>query len=221
MHRPSDGTSFNDTYMFKLAHDHHFIVIDKCLRAGITSDFLLEEKLEDHYDLDCDYYILQLGICDCAPRLFSKATQSMLSAMSQYAALSIISRLIQRYYRKRRLYYTKKRRIQNVSIEQFTANMQSIIKHIIHFNPRLKKIILINIAYPGPYLREKNYGMEKIIADYNQTLAELAHSFPIISVIDIWSLVKNDQALLLADAHHFNNSGHEVLYREILQGIYS
>ncbi len=112
MLRPSENISFNDTYAFKLAK-MGYCVIDRSIRAS-TTESALKVTTWDMFYLDSDYYILHLGVCDCAPRIFKSWEYKILNIMNDLPVLSIISNFLYSYLSSRRYYYTKKRGIQNV-----------------------------------------------------------------------------------------------------------
>jgi hypothetical protein len=133
------------------------------------------------------FFVIQLGIVDCAPRLFSKKAKKRLETLSGIPVLRRFAYRYIRYKSKNRLKFTKKKQIQEVPSEQFDLNIRSIIEKIKNNNP-IKKIWLINIAYPGDHLQNRSYGILEVINRYNMILKKIKEDEPLINIIDMYVL---------------------------------
>lgn len=208
--RPADGIDDTDTYSLKLAKN--IIVINKSQYGNNTIDQL--NRIEaDVAGTHADFYTIQLGIVDCSPRIFSDRQKKLLSTLSIY--FPRIIRYYIRYKTKNRYQKTRKKKLSYTSINQYAENIQKIIDVIQQFN-NVKKIFLINIAYPSKLLKEKNYNIENIIEQYNERLNIIKNN--VVTVIDLFSYTKKNPNALLKD-EHISIEGHDFIAKSILEEI--
>jgi len=217
MLRPSENISFNDTYVFKLTK-MGYCVIDRSIRAS-TTESVLKVTTWDMFCLDSDYYILHLGVCDCAPRIFKSWEYKILNIMNDLPVLSIISNFLYSYLSSRRYYYTKKRGIQNVSYDDFCINMQKIIDLIRGNNKNNKKIIINNIVSPGSHWLKKSFRVLELIQLYNGFLCKLQQNSDDIRIIDLFDFTSRNPHYVLSDGHHISKEVHDFICSEVIKII--
>lgn len=208
--RPEDGIDDTDTYAFKIAKNN--IVLNKS-QYGNNTKKQLSRINADVMGTHADIYIIQLGIVDCSPRIFSYRERKLLSALSLY-----FSRIIKKYIEyktKNRFKKTQRKKIVYVTLSQYVKNMNDIINTIQKHND-VKKIFLINIAYPSESLKRKNYDIENIIKQYNNSLDEFKND--LIMIVDLFSYTKNNADALLQD-EHISIKGHNFITKSILEEI--
>lgn len=221
--RPENGVMIDDTYPLLLANIGDYIVLNKSKISADTSFFLTNESLT--YDIKyakSTYFIINLGICDCSPRIFTSKQRKLLEAFAQY---SVFNKLIMAYISKmskNRLYFTKKHQIQNVSVAQFRSNIEKIISEIKLHN-EAKKIFIINIIEPSSELAERSFGLKSNISIYNQCLLDIcALHKDITHLIDINSFTKqNPEVVTQPDGHHYDKRGHKFIYQKIRHALKS
>lgn len=218
MFRPSEGVDFNSTYSYKLAYDGH-IVVDKSIRAATSDTFSQCGTLEDHFQIDADYYVLQFGICDCARRIFSKQEKAILDFMSAIPVFWRLSSAIYTYCRKRRHTFTKLRQIQNVPFERFSENYKKILNEIQTRNPKVKGVFVVNILYPGEFMLRKSYKILDLIQKYNSYTDKLINHYKNIKIIDLYTFTKLNPSYVLADGHHFSKEVHTYVYDQLRELI--
>jgi lysophospholipase L1-like esterase len=221
--RPKEGFLWKDVYPGMLAFDSVFVVQDKSIRSADTHDFLEEGTLDDSIRYaNSDYFIIHLGICDVTPRLFTKGQKLFMKLFGQFSILNKIFNIVIKYKSKRRIVITKKNKYQHIPLNEFKINIKTIIREIIENNKHLKKIFVINIVYPGNYMKERNYGISDEILKYNNELNALCLEHQnVCQLIDIYSFTKKNPRVVLADGHHLNTEGHLFIYNEIQRYIES
>lgn len=217
--RPGDGLCVDEIYPTLLAMEPGFLVFTKA-KSSADTDFHTEAEQIYHgiKYLDCDYHIVHLGICDCSPRIFTKFEKTFLQMMIETKVLARLAHIVIGLRSRARMYHTKRRMIQCVPIARFRANMAKIIGTALE-NPALKKIILINIAAPGPHLTERSYGVAGIIDQYNRAIAEIAASYAPgrVEVIDMHDFTTRNPGCILKDGHHVDASAHRFVHDAVLK----
>lgn len=206
LQRPWEGIDEKDTYAYKLTN--HGVIENKSRYAN-TSFKQLKKIKSDVSDTKSDIFVIQLGIVDCCPRIFTYHQQRFLSLLNIF-----LPKLVKYYTTKKsenRYEKTKKRKIIFTTQDQYRNNLKKIIDTILLYN-KPKKILLVNIAYPSESLEEKNYDVQNQIIQYNNILSELQNE--LISVIDIYSFTKNEPDSLLGD-EHISTKGHNYIVNSI------
>ncbi len=161
------------------------------------------------------FFVIQLGIVDCAPRLFKKRTKQILDLLSGIPIIRNLSSYYIKYKSANRLKITKRKLIREVSPKQFDSNIRSIIEKIKNNNP-IKKIWLINIAYPGDYLQNRSFGIIEIINEYNAILEKIRKdNKTLIDIIDVYSFTSSNPSFILPDGHHITVDVHKFIASEI------
>ena len=218
--RPGDGVNIDDPYPLKISQSGKLIVLNKSQISADTDLFL--ENQQVHYDIryaNSQYFILHLGICDCSPRIFTKKEKKLLVVFED---IPLLKRLINLYIAqksKKRLYYTKRRQIQNVSIDRFGKNYSNLINEILKYNS-LKKIYIVNILQPSDALISRSFGLDKLVKLYNAKIDEICKTYSAhIHLIDLYAYTKENPGIILNDGHHFNKQGHDFIYQQIIKNI--
>jgi len=206
--RPWEGIDEKDTYAYKLTN--HAAIINKSRYANTTFKQLKRIK-PDVSEVKADIFVIQLGIVDCCPRIFTYRQQLFLSLLNIF-----FPKLVNFYTNKKaknRYEKTRKRMIVYTTQNQYRNNMQKIIDAILLYN-KPKKIFLVNIAYPSKSLKEKNYDVQNQIIQYNNILSGFQNE--LVSIIDIYSFTKNNPDSLLGD-EHISTKGHDFI-ADIIKG---
>jgi lysophospholipase L1-like esterase len=162
------------------------------------------------------YAIIQLGIVDCAPRLLTDF-ERILGAIA--ARLRFLDPLFKLYVRSKSKYrYRLTRMFPNmlIGIDEFETNYRALLLEIITNNP-VKKIFLISIACPGQMLREKSYGIDANIEQYNALLRTICdETSNHLEYIDLYSATKENPAWISADdGHHIHREAHAWIANKI------
>ncbi len=212
--RPQDGVTIDDTYPLLLAE--HAVVLNKSAISADTDYFLESRQL--HYDIkyaNSEYFVLNLGICDCSPRIFTKREKKLIDLLLDFKATNCLARYYLNRLSQNRLHHTKKRQIVNVQLNRFEQNIREIIKTISDSNP-IKTIFIVNVLDPSAELDARSYGLKNLVSQYNQVLSDIANSSDtLVKIVDIYSFTKEKPETITPDGHHFKKEGHAFVYNEI------
>jgi hypothetical protein len=217
---PGHSNLYEDTwlYMFKSSYHKSNDIIAYCQR-GLTTDVLVNQGggvLGDFPFVPkgadvLEYYmpniiILQLGIVDCAPRLFNK----------DKIFVKIISRLPK--FIKDKVYSFKLkitgRKIENsyVTLEKFKSNLNNYFKRC--ENIGVNKVILVGIMMPSAEMIKKNKNIVVNVTKYNNVLKQMQNQFNMVKYIE--PLNQSHFAdVLYDDGYHPNPYGNKILFHRI------
>jgi acyl-CoA thioesterase I len=208
--RSKEGILEKDTYAYKL--QKNYVVINKSKHGNATFKQLKKIK-KDIPKKDVCFIIIQLGIVDCSPRIFTHSQRKILSGIELFS-----KRIVQYYIKKKsinRYEKTKQKKIQYTKISDYKNNMQEII-NFINKNTEYKKIFLINIAHPTKMIIEKNFDIKNIINKYNGILNNFKNKK--VNVIDLNSYTKQNPDGLLVD-EHISIKSHDFIVNSISNKI--
>lgn len=214
MVRPDFGVRYQDTYAYLIQTQlKDTVVINASVRANSSQNVLSANYCYDTFDaVSPDLIIYFLGIVDCMPRLFSIKERLLLRLLMATKFLRSIGKFIISYRSKRRYKLTKKRLIQYVPIKIWNENLENFLMKI------SRKVIFVNIPYPGKRLLSRNYEIEDIVNNYNACLVNQAQKHG-ATIIDFYTLTKQSPHLLLEDGYHITAEAHKVLSEAILESI--
>ncbi len=176
---PRPGIPYEDTWTYLLKREfpgHDFI--DRPARGSTSTRLVTEggggvDLLESYMP---DIVILQLGMAECAPRLFDKR------GLEFY----IVSRIMPERIRRRYIEFVKKHRtrdpqVTDVDPEQFRANITSFFDRAARIGARV--IILPILPPTGEYIRKSPH-IEKNVDLYNNIYRETSARFPNTVIVD-------------------------------------
>lgn len=207
---PGREIPYIETWIYKLKNYFFNIdIIDKS-RRGATIDILNSSRDAPGADF-LEFYkpkfiILQIGICDCAPRLFNRR--------------SIEVRIIRRFPEKIRKTYinlvkkTRKRSKKNVysTLDEYEKNIEKYIKRSMQIG--VKKIFFIKIINTCDKYESINPEIEKFIEKYNNVLEKLKTRYFILELIEPFKN-RNIGNYTLKDGYHINKKGHQVIFENL------
>lgn len=154
-----------------------------------------------------DFSIIQLGICDCAPRLFPKASYfKMLIDRCGGITQDI-------FYRYAESLLGRKQKNAWVNVVDFEDNIKS------YFTRAVKngvKVIVISIFPPGKNVTTRNPKIVQSVELYNDKLRNLCKLFGMYFVEPYVPLRSDNYTI---DGYHLNALGHNWLYEQIANAI--
>lgn len=215
MQRLKDNTKYEDTYgyLVKTSLDpkerNHVYILSKRANDSLTQS-KPDNLLYNIKQFDPDIVIIHLGIVDCAPRLFTKNQQYIISILPEKLRSSIIA-----FISKRRLFFTKHFPKVYVKKGDFERHMQIIIDFIIANDA---KPIIINVAKPDKRLISRSYNILQNVKDYNMVLLKLAEKNK-CPLIDNYKMAEGIPGYLISGEVHLTKLGHKLLADEILKFI--
>lgn len=220
MVRPDEGIFVEDIYPYLLQKTliNDYFVINASQRANNSSRIISEDYAYEHIDaIKPDVVILQIGIVDCTPRLFTEIQKKIMAGIAQFPWLKpVISRYIKRKS-LRRYDLTKKRKIVHVPLDKFEINLINFFEKIKSVSPNAT-FIVINILNPGHVMTSRNFGLVENVMDYNQKLTGIATNYS-SKIIDLFNFTKLSPEVVLTDGHHIGKRAHQFIAQEALKAI--
>jgi len=206
---PRAGVGYEETWIYLFKNKFRdFDVIDRPAR-GSTSMRLVQEgggglDLLELYAPD--RIILQLGMAECAPRLFKKNGFEH-KFINKYLTAKLRNRYINSV-RKRR---GRKPEFTDVSPEQFRSNVFSFSERCRLLNV---KLAVITILRPCDLYISKSPFVKQNVDLYNNIYKEAAGHFDDITLIDPINESLDINSLCL-DEVHINSDGHKLYFKAV------
>lgn len=151
-----------------------------------------------------DIVVMQLGIVDCAPRMFWRFEHRVVGFINKFIPvvpfLSKFRYPVTRIFQK--VYVTKKR---------FRQNLHNIFSYLQKQNIQ---VIVINIADTSEINKKKSYRYDENIKEYNEILYEEVPDRNLF--IDLYSY---GSSILLEDGIHLNEYGNKATAELILEKL--
>ncbi len=214
MPRPDESLLYEETYPYLLQQElgNNVEVINRGKRANTIQEQSLDQCVyDDIIFFYPKYVVIQLGIVDCAPRLFSKR-------FGKYVIGNIkplfLREFVIKQFSKRRIFFTKHFPRQYVPISKFSYWYDYLLNVVKEFG---STPILVNIARTSPENDRRSYGFIQHINKYNKIIEEAAHRYNAI-LIDMYA-VSETSDVLLDDGIHYNKLGSKILAKEIAIAI--
>jgi lysophospholipase L1-like esterase len=213
---------YSETYPYKLSMmlGSEFLIVNKARRNNTieeqTSEAGAGYLTEDvEYMKESCYFVVHIGICDCAPRVFSRRQNLMLQKMP------LIGKPIIDFKSKFRRFFTKNFPMVYVSKKDFEKKLDLLIRTIFA-KTSARKVFVINIADTTKENKYRSYGFEKNLSNYNKIITDVSSKFSDrIDIFDTYSLTTKHPELLWEDGIHIKKEAHDViaqyLYNKIKQ----
>jgi lysophospholipase L1-like esterase len=199
---------YQDTYPSLLENFLGVKVINRGRRSNTTKEQIIDQFVyDDILFLNSRFIIIHLGICDCAPRLFSKR-------FGKYFVNNIRPKIFQRkfikFFSDNRYLFTKYFLIQDVNRFDFKKYLDFLLETIVLSG---SEPILINIAQTSAKNESRSYMFNSKIIEYNQIILELSLKYK-VPLIDIYK-ESISNSILLSDGIHLNKIGHRFIFQEL------
>lgn len=206
---PRDGVDYADTWFAQLKalnSDCDFIAIFKrnetthCLSSANYKEYLWWYKPQS--------VVLQLGICDCAPR-YMRASSLLYKLV--YRLPSKLKSLFWKCYKK-----THKRSINNADVTPnlFEQHVENYCKSCDDYG--LERLIIVKIATPAKSMVNANPTIMEAIELYNGIYDKVAQKYTFCTIVN--PLYEPAPDHYVADGYHPNTKGNK-LVAEALNSI--
>lgn len=215
--RPWDDITFKDLYSFKLGSRLGNGYQVQNYAKNFTNIVTQSERLFYELITDADYYVIQIGIVDCAPRVFGLKAHYFLEKMKPIWLRKIITN----FGSKHRAFFTKYFPKVYVRPAKFERYYRDLVCQIFE-KTTTKKIFIINLSDTTDECEKIYYNWRKNIILYNEILSKIANDFPDkIKIIDYHSRTLEDKSLILHDGHHMTHKAHDLVAQTIYDEIIS
>lgn len=217
---PGHLNLYEDTWICKLKKqlpNHDFITFFK---RSLTTDVLVTMGGGvtgiDGFPLgaDCleffkpDYVVLQLGIVDCAPRLFSPLARKALSVTPGFVRSSVIR--IAKTIRSRHV------KRADVPPGIFESNLRTYFKRCQACN--VEKIVVVLICVPSEDFKVKNPGIVDAVVQYNDLYRNIARDFPFVELVSPLDSELYDYSIF-EDGYHPNKIGQQLVFESVSSAL--
>jgi lysophospholipase L1-like esterase len=217
MPRIEEGINFENTYEYLLSKKMYsdFYILNKSKRGNtIKNQSILQYIYDDIEVLKPTFIIIQLGICDCAPRIIGSKERLILDVLAPFW----FKRLYINLKSKNRLFLTKYFPRVNVMFPDFKLMYKGLIEKIFKIDS-VKKVIVINICDTNQENKKRSFGFEENIVRYNSFLKTLESEN--IILLDLFEASRLDPNLLLEDGIHLSRKGHIFITDKISESLNS
>lgn len=232
MVRPDCGISYKKTYSYilnKLLCDAgvNSIVLNKARRANtIVNQTTVGNMSDEVENNNSDYFIIHIGIVDCAPRIFSQRARLFMNLMRALKMGFLVNGII-KLAGENRFVLTKYSPKVYVKKEVFEKKYNYLIQAIINNiqNTEIRNnIFVLNIADTTIENKRKSYGFEKNIDEYNLIISKIVEKYsPYCQLIDINKMTKLNQFYSLEDGIHITDECHKeialIIYEKIMVNV--
>ncbi len=216
MARSEFGITYKTSYAYLLQEllGSEYHIINNAKRTNtITSQTKKQYIYDDVLTTDAEIFIVQLGIVDCSPRLFSNNQQRIL----QFTSNNFFTRKLIGIKSKHRRFFTKKFPKVYVTLEEFKKGYDFLIETILD-KTSTKMIYLINIADTNKNNKQRSFGFDKNIILYNKIILELSNKYKnSTQVIDLNKISTENKNSLLEDGIHISKEVHFELAKKVFE----
>jgi acyl-CoA thioesterase I len=208
--------SFEATYPYlleralrKSPETQNAMIIDRGMRRR-TIEYVLDEWPELIELRTPDIAIIQVGIVDCAPRVFLRRERQFIESVRPPKLRDAILKFVH----KHRAAIVKFRGKVYVPSDRFQTLVAEVISRAKQSN--LKSLIFVNIIAPPTEMDARSPGFITNVEVYNQILKSSVQGTG-VHLIDLDKIVKENGGVekLTVDGIHINDEGHALLAKEI------
>ena len=221
MARYVDGLLYEQIYPVRvqLACPHD-IVINGSMRGNCSRAIASEPYLSEFLlPLRPHHVVLQVGIVDCTPRLFSSREKLILAAMQRIPGLRSASRAVISTASRHRYALTRRRPLCEVSPADFGRYLRAFAGAARESNPECA-LTIVNVPHPGEAHVRANYRVASNIEQYNAILQELATELH-AGLVDLHAYTARNPSSLLPDGYHLSAAAHEFIHQELVWRLHT
>ncbi|OAV44302.1 SGNH/GDSL hydrolase family protein [Lewinella sp. 4G2] len=212
---PGHGNGYEDTWIKKVKTRFPAWDFITVFRRSTTTNVLVQsggggDNSKTPRGSDClEYYqpnivITNLGIVDCAPRLFYSIENKVVKHMP--------GSLRKPYIKLMKRIRSKSPKKAYVSIGKFEHNWTTYLSRCEAIN--VEKVIIIGIPHPDENMVKLNPGIVKSVKAYNEVYEGLSRKFNFVSLIYPLDSTRYDFTIF-DDGYHPNPSGNELVSNEL------
>lgn len=219
MVRDDEDLTLWSTYPYLLINllGDGFHIVNRSKRGNTsiiqTNPQYLYDEIESS---ESNYVIIQIGICDCSPRIISKYERVIL----KYFLHRTLSNVYLKFKSKYRRFFTKYFPKTYVSRAKFESSYKKLLDTVLQLS-MLEKVIIVNIANTNEANKRRSFGFEKNIIDYNNIIHRLISTNSKCFLIDLYTYSKLNSNIILNDGIHINKNAHEIIADDIVRIVNS
>lgn len=208
---PREGVEFEETWVYKLRKanpDDDFI---SCFVRNLTSKDLFKSKGikgDFSYYYNPDVVILQLGVCDCAPRYYNNRKTRW--KIIEKVGKSVLSEPV--YWKIVKKYLKRNIKSVYVGLESFSYNIDRYFDYLIN-DLSVKSIIVIQIGTPEQNVLKKSPLFFEQIRKYNDVYIQLSGKYN--NKVIVVNPLSEGRGDCYVDGYHTNGKGAQLVFEAI------
>lgn len=221
MSRHVDGITFEQTYAVLTQRAlPGALVINGSERASSSRRIGSEDYLDEYLrPLSPDHVVVQVGVVDCTPRIFTDGERRVLGLMQRVPLLRAVSAAIIRAASRHRAAITSRRNMPMIALDEFDRHLRTFIAEARRIRGGCR-VALVNIACPNATFLSRNPGALAFVERYNAALASIAAESG-SRVIDLFDFTRRHPESLLPDGYHINAMAHQFLHKALMAHLAS
>lgn len=221
MSRHVDGITFEQTYAVLTQRAlPGALVINGSERASSSRRIGSEDYLDEYLrPLSPDHVVVQVGVVDCTPRIFTDGERRVLGLMQRVPLLRAVSAAIIRAASRHRAAITSRRNMPMIALDEFDRHLRTFIAEARRIRGGCR-VALVNIACPNATFLSRNPGALAFVERYNAALASIAAESG-SRVIDLFDFTSRHPESLLPDGYHINAMAHQFLHKALMAHLAS
>lgn len=208
---PRDGVKYEQTWIYKLKRRYASLDFICLFQRMLTTNCLKEQGNLTKGDLSTyynpDFVILQLGICDCAPRYINDQ-KPFIKGFLQFMSLIGMNTFFWKVIKTIR---KRKPECVYVKPQVFRKNLLNYINILENINT--KCCIIIKICTPSRSVQIKSPYLLQNVCEYNAIIDEIQENFP--DFVKVVNPLHNGDEMLYVDGYHTNEAGAELVFNSI------
>lgn len=208
---PREGCRYENTwiYMLKQANPQDDY-INSFIRLLTSKDLQKGKGIKGDFSnyYNPDVVILQLGVCDCAPRYYN--SKSTVWKIIEKTGVMLLSEKL--YWKLIKILRKRSANSQFVSIDKFTKYINNYIECLVN-DIKVKGIVIIQIATPSKRIQEASPEFLEQIEKYNLVYNQISSRYP--NVVTVISPLKTGDDQLYVDGYHTNKNGSEAVFSDV------
>lgn len=222
--RPDDGLGEKDLYTYKLQEKlgADYYVLNRS-RVGNNIEWCVSEDsmIYNVKASRASFFSIQLGIVDCAPRMYTEEEKKHLAKLVSYPIIGPYLKARIKRKTLKRYELTKDRQIQLTPPDLFESHYRVLVANILKYN-KINHGFLINVGYPGEYFSSRNYNVNSNILKINEIIQKIVNeNSKKLSLVDIYNYSKNNKQHILDDGHHYKSNIHDYIAETIFKKLIS
>ena len=212
---PREGVNYDGTWISKLkkarpGDDFIGLFVRQLTSIDLVDVSSGKARGDFSYYYMPDVVVLQVGICDCAPRYYN--SKKNIWKLIEKIGVRIVPERI--YWRIIKFLFKRRASAAYVPLNQFSMNIKIFIEYLIN-KLHVANIIIIKIGKPDKNVLAKSPDMFSQIEKYNNVYTELGDKYcDKVSVID--PLSEGDERLYV-DGYHTNERGGQVVFESLIE----
>ena len=203
---PRDGLHYKHTWFSRLKEKYKWIDFSCVFERGLTTNKITRKLRKTiNENIGPDVVVLQVGICDCAPRYVNKENlfwKIFFFLCGKWGGYNFVKFL----FRKRRA------NVVYVKLKDFKRNIFNFVS-LLNRTGKIQTLIIVKIGTPSLNISSRSPNLLENVHKYNTVFEEVACAYP--NKVHIINPLCYDDEKFYVDGYHPNQYGHELVFYEL------